>query len=472
MAVIQDAFEYGRIPLKPLAYNLKELAQCNELIIDYSGEDANYHIYIVSENDPNKLIDITQVIIDAFFNDNDINTSKFQVFLQNIDSPINLQDLLTEIYNKLLFKESEDFNPEDWNKLFKENTHSILLKDNNGNYNLPVTTTNNIYDSEGNSLETLLEDARRIRLSFSKTSIKTTEDNQLSFTFTYPYANYSDFIDIRIGSVSIDDTRYQLVNNIINNQYTTATVTFIDGTLLEKNRKIDILFIYDALAATKLNEVINGADIANKSISIDKLTKTSNLIKNDESSIATSAAVYNLFNLITEIAQTNNSFYTIDENNTNYLKCSIDSTINKMTILTITTIKSKTDLSKIIITQNNIDIEYALNTIDNNIPITTIAAGKTVRIAINTENNRAYLLTDNVYSCKRSKYVYRCRNDGGYTISYTGLNYEPSSIIDVYRNGVKLFEGVDYYIDKSLELISVYVRINEGEIFVFEALTN
>ena len=471
MAVIQDAFEHGRIPLRPLAYKLKELAQCNELVVDYSGENANYHIYIVSEDDPNNLIDITDKIIEEVFNNSNINVNNFEISIDGVS--INLKDLLNEIYNKLIYSESLDFNSDEYYKLFEANAHKIILKDNRSNYIVPATTIDNVYDSNGNTLADRIGEGMP-RISFSSVSIKATTNNQTTFTFTYPCTNYSGFIDIRIGSVYIDKTRYNIVNNMNeDNNYSTATLTFIDDTKIEKNRKIDIFFIYDSISASKSNNIIDGASIANKSISIDKLYKTSDLIRNDSSSIATSAAVYSLFNILTMTVETNNIFWSIDDNITSYLKCKIDENINQSAIITITTINKKTDLSKIVITKDNTDKEYSLKLINSDENITSvIPAGRTIRIIIDDINNKAYLISDNIYSLQKTRYVYTCTEDGGFDISYAGLNYEPTSIIDVYRNGVKLFEGIDYHRNIYAEKIVLYVRKNEGERFVFEALTN
>lgn len=472
MAVIQDAFEHGRIPLRPLAYKLKELAQCNELVVDYSGENAKYHIYIVSEDDPDNLIDITDKIIEEVFNNSNINVNNFEISIDDVS--INLKDLLNEIYNKLIYSESLDFNSDEYYKLFEANAHKIILKDNRGNYIVPATTIYNVYDSNGNTLADRIGEGMP-RISFSSVSIKATTNNQTTFTFTYPCVNYSGFIDVRIGSVYIDKTRYSISNDTDpnNNNYSTATLTFIDDTKIEKDRKIDIFFIYDSISASKSNNIIDGASIANKSISIDKLYKTSDLIRNDPSSIATSAAVYSLFNILAMTSETNNIFWVIDDNITSYLKCNFDRDFDQYAIITITAINKKTDLSKIVITKNNIDKEYSLELINSDENVTSIIpAGRTIRIVINDTNNKAYLISDNIYSLQKTRYVYTCTEDGGFDVSYAGLNYEATSIIDVYRNGVKLFEGIDYHRNTYAEKIVLYVRKNEGEIFVFEALTN
>ena len=56
---INDQYNMGRIPLRPLALTDKANAQTKELIIDYKGDKPTYHIYITDAKDRTKLIDIT-----------------------------------------------------------------------------------------------------------------------------------------------------------------------------------------------------------------------------------------------------------------------------------------------------------------------------------------------------------------------------------------------------------------------------
>ena len=52
-----DQFNMGRLPLRPLSLNDKELAQTKELLIDNLGDDPSYHIYITDSKDRTRLID-------------------------------------------------------------------------------------------------------------------------------------------------------------------------------------------------------------------------------------------------------------------------------------------------------------------------------------------------------------------------------------------------------------------------------
>lgn len=468
MAVIQDNFEHARIPLKPLPYTLKELAQCNELIIDYSGEDATYHIYIASENDSAELIDITQLIINEILPNAKINANQFQIILEGLPQSVSLKDIINEIYSKYLFP--EEFS--NTNLLFGNNVNNTLLKDANDNIYLPITSINNVYDNNGVSLAQRL--LGQTRIAFSMTSIRTQSNNQTSFDFEYPFKNYSEFIDVRIGSVYIDKTRYSIVNNLDqNNDYTTATLTFIDGTELERGRKVDIIFMFDSIVSPSDNYNINGADIINKSVSIDKLVKVSDSYTvNDPTSIASSAALYKLFDLIAFVHDNNDIYWSIDNSNNDYINCTIDKEIYNGAIITITLINQKTDLSKIVINNDiaETSVEYNLYYINDSIT-STISAGKTIRIVVDKTDNKAYLVSEDIYALYKSRIVHTCIDEET-IISYNGLDYNALSIINVYRNGVRLFEDIDYYIDKNNENITLFVRTNEGERIIFESITS
>ena len=69
-----------------------------------------------------------------------------------------------------------------------------------------------------------------------------------------------------------------------------------------------------------------------------------------------------------------------------------------------------------------------------------------------------------------TRYIHTCRDDER-DISYNMLGYEVGSVIRVYRNGVRLFEDLDYSINRQTEIITLFTRTEEGERIVFEAMT-
>ena len=166
----------------------------------------------------------------------------------------------------------------------------------------------------------------------------------------------------------------------------------------------------------------------------------------------------------------------IDNNDTNYMNFSTQETISNGAIITLTLLKDKTSFSNIRINDTN----YSLKNIDgSNFRPTKIKAGTTIRILLDTSSMLAYVLSDNIFRNKKVQSVFTCTsdNEGITTIPYDfNSNNDPSSDIIVYRNGVRLFEYIDYTLNSD-NTITLEVRVNgpsasnplsEGERIVFE----
>ena len=473
---LNDQFEYGRIPLKPLAYKNKDLAGTNELIVDY-GEDASYHIYISDSNDPKKLIDITNLIIKEILPNAKINGNQFQINIEGIDDPTSLQDILNFIYKRFTYAEDPngfDYN-EDISKVYDPTTKTVLLRTTDGTIQLPITLADNVYDSSGKSLQERLNNMTR--LGFSISYLRATEENQTEFEFEYPFANYSDFFEIRIGTVYVDKSRYYITNDLDEDgNYTSAKITFINDKI-EIGRRIDILFMYNALAKTDgALEYMAGSNIANASISSIKLEKISDSYTlNDPTSVASSAAIYNLYSDISEVINTNsnNVIWTIDSDTSNnniyvYLNNIPEDTVILANILIRTEKLLTTTLTiETTIDGSRVAYNYPLIYPDGSGLHNNIAPNKVLKVLLNTKDRIAHIVTNAI---RTSRFIRACI-DQETVISYTGLEYSIDSIINVYRNGVRLFEDIDYSINRGGETITLFVRTSEGERIIFEALT-
>lgn len=490
MASINDQFEYGRAPLKPLPYAYKDLAQCNEIIIDYKGDNPTYHIYIADSNDPKTLIDITNLIIKEMFPNAKINANQFQILIEGVKDPTSLKDIINFIYKRFTYPENPNgFNyDEDIDKVLDPSTKSVLLRNTDGTILLPVTTADNVFDKSGKSIEERLNNMTRV--GFGIDYVRATSNNQTEFTFTYPFINYSDFVEIRIGTVYVDKTRYNITNNIDSNgNYTTATLKFIDPDYkIENGRRIDIIFIYNSLAISGGKyEYMYGGNIANGSIITSKLAKVSDSYTlNDSSAVASSAAVYKLFMAMVDSIDNNNgvSIWGIDRSSYDYFICNLNNissnTIKDGSILTITNLNTKSHIiPNLHINLSNSSMTFSLLNLNNTQITSTIKslpAGKTIRVLLDKTNHKAYLLSTNIFSAHKSRLIYTCRYEEEeierYTISYHGLDYNIESIIEVYRNGVRLFEDIDYSIDKFNETITLFTNLNEGERIIFESLNS
>lgn len=392
---VNDQYNMARIPLRPLAFKDKALAQTKELIIDNVGDNPSYHIYISDQKDRTKLIDITELIIKEVFPI--IDADNFKISIEGALDAQNLKFIINYIYKRFLMPDDPNgFNyKNDLDKLYDPLTKSVLLKDTDNTIYLPVTTTDNVFDSAGRSLQERLDNM--IRVGFSTSYIRATTQSQTSFQIQYPFPDYSDggnYIEVRIGTTYIDSSRYEIIDEKSSDGHVyNATLNLIDEGL-ENGRAINLLFIYNSADTSNgINEYMYGGLLANNSVSINKLEKSSDRYDlADSTSVATSKALFNLYKFCCE------------------------------------------------------------------------ALGLTPSGSTGTAGS---------YKTSSARYVYTIKNDKENTISFSGLSYiagEEHNIF-VYRNGVRLFESIDYSINIANKNITVYVNTEQYEKFVFEYIT-
>lgn len=499
---LNDQFEHGRIPLKPLPYSNKELSQCNEIMIDY-GENGTYHIYIVHHSDPTKYIDITSLIIKEMLPKAEINANQFTITIEGSDNPVSLQDIINFIYKRFEYADDKSgfIFDRDKDKLFDPSTKTIILRTTDGTYQLPVTTADNVYDKDGNSIQDRLD--QMTRLGFDTSYITATENNQKEFNFNYPFKNYSDYMEVRVGTTYVDKSRYVITKIYEGNttNYSTAKLTFLDESI-EKGRTITIFWMYNSYNIS--NENINhtsGSVIADRSITIDKLQKASNsFVLDDSSSVATSKAVSDLYNNIINAIDSSNkhiNYYLESEitaqNPTNIMikipsSVDVDDYLEGITnnggLLTIALSyehgSSGFDHGLSVSIYNGHDTRRMFLYMPDKVTmIRTLRINKVIKLIIdyNRNNditgrdfkNKAILINQSGALNKPTKYTYTCI-DQETEISYEELNINNGDIMYVYRNGVRLFEDLDYSINEISKTITLFVRTEEGERIVFELI--
>lgn len=560
---VNDQFYMGRIPIKPLPFKNKEDSQCNEIMIDY-GENGTYHIYITHHSDKTQYIDITNRIINEMIDAAHINADMFTISIDDIDVPQLLRDIINFIYKRFVYPDNIDgYDPTtDGYKITGKNAKSVLLKNKDGTYILPVTLASNVFDEYGNALQDRLDNITKIACSTD--TITATEDNQTVFTLKYPFKNYPDYVELRIGGTVISKNRYQLTNNYDeNNDYTTATITFINESI-ENGRTIDVLFIYNSLVLPEKKFIgMSGVNIADKSIPYTKLEKISDSYTYpDLSSVASSKALNDLYELIIDRVHTTKLGYKrellkavtpeqtsfefdypyrnyvdyigvyiggtyIDENrytitnkydsNNNYyggtIKFNSESIENNRTIEllfiyndpnssiqhnfidesdTNGVIKVKSfdkikdgDTIKVVLRSNkkssvDFQVVYSMNNSEYNgftskiyyandeLPIRGYRANTTLTLLY--KNNKLYLMNPKSNEITTNRDVHLCV-DQEYIIPYSNLNYYNGDIINVYRNGVRLFRDIDYSMNENDETITLFVRTEEGERIIFETIS-
>lgn len=400
-----DQFNMARIPIRLLSYKDKELAETKELLIDNIADGDNeptYHMYIVDDKDRTILIDLTEMIIKEAFPT--LNADNFNISIEGLLDPQKLKDIINDIYKHFLFPEDEngfDYE-EDYEKIIDPNTKSVLLTNKNGNIFLPITTTANIFDSTGSTLEDRLNNMSRV--GFSTGYVRAENNGQSVFDFDYPFPDYlelGNFIEVRIGSVIIEKSRYEITekSRSSDGHVYGASIRLLDQGL-EINRAVNLLFIYNSAdIGNGGTQGIYGGLLANGSVSTMKLEKVSDRYDlPDSTSIATSQALCNLYNYILSSGAGSGG-------------------------------------------------EGSSGVVSNvkNLKIQTNRFVKTTQE--DKENNN--------------------------TISYNGLsmsNYNTDELF-VYRNGIRLFENLDYSINRNNKTITVYVNIEKFETFVFETQT-
>lgn len=468
----KDQFDMKRLPVRIISYKDKELAQCRELIIDYDGEKPSYHIYIVDKDDRTKLIDITNLIIKEGFPNAEVNADNFQVTIEGLVNAEKLRDILNDIWSKFIFPEDKNgFNyEEDISKVTGPNAKDILLTDSSGTIILPITSADNVYDKSGKTLQERLDSMTRI--AFSTSYVRATVNKQSVFTIEYPFPNYhlgTNYFELRIGTVFIEKSRYEVTNNVASDgRVHTATIRFLDDTV-EIGRAINVLYIYNSLAASDGdNKYMSGAQLAIGSIPSSRLERVSDRYDlNDSTSIATSKAVYLLYTLmLTSIGSSSGLIASCKDtiNNGSVIGISGSYALSDgFIIYTSSTANTKAGL-KVQVNGTQYPIYAGTELIKNTIP-----AGTPITLTYSASKNAFYVKSMYDYKIRTNRYSYIAR-DRETTISYHGLSYETGDQIFVYRNGVRLFESIDYSINNGAETITVFVRTEADERFVFESM--
>ena len=466
---LQDVFEYGRAPIKPLAYENKDLAQRGEFMVDHAGDHPSYHLYIVDPEDETKIIDITAYMVKEAFG------NSITVHIDGMEEPMTLHDLMNFIYKRFTYPDDPNgFRLErDRSKVLDPTTQVVLLQDVDDIHYLPVTRVDAIFDEYGNTLKDLLESLTH--LGFSTDYIQVAEEGQFIFEITYPFLNYSqygNFFELRCGTVILDKTRYQVIDTVDEdgNVYG-ATITFFNEKF-ELNRRIDILYIYNAQGALPGFKALDGGQIAYHTISSSKLEKVTSLYTvPDETAIFTAKGAYDLYHdFIRAINDSSDAcVYVLDHaEEANKIDVNIvpDTVFLSMKFIVVNALMNTTKTSDITLTVTYGDSNNQYNKVYTiNVP-GGIPKGRMLKLLVNYSEARVLQITE--YHTSVNRYIYTCQ-DQEITIPYRDLSYNINSFVKVYRNGVRLFEDLDYTNNKEEEVILLTVRTEEGERIVFEA---
>ena len=469
---LQDNFDMSRIPLRPLAYENKALAFTHELLVDSTGENPTYHIFITDPEDNSKFIDLSAMILKEGLDSKDLT-----IKIDGVDEPLALNELIAYIYKRFLhINDIGGFRVDrDMPILFDKDNKNVLLQDINGSIVFPVVRTESVFDSSGISLKDKIDAITH--LAYTRDVLIAEIDNQKVFNGTYPFLNYpivGNYMEFRKDGLVISPDRYHITDktntegDVYGFNLSFPLETFPIGS------KIEILYLYNTESVSDTIPAIDGHKVTSKSLSTAKLEKVSdNYMLNDSSSIASSKAVFNLFRHISDAmsAVGGDSFFVKDMSTTNQtIIISMTNEnfhfTNNYVMLHILTASSKMDDVTLRILYNNNGYTVTKE-LELSLPEGGIGANRMLRVLVNDQE--AVLFDVATIKLNRGRYTHFSYPDEK-DISFADLDYDQSTgLIDVYRNGIKLFEDIDYSINYMKQTITLFVPTTASEKIIFES---
>ena len=326
-------------------------------------------------------------------------------------------------------------------------TKATIMKD--GKRIAPLTTANNTYLESGETVEAKLKQMGVIATSF-RTHLVT--ETKKRFPIPVPFDNYFDMPNaflVHIGTNYIYPNRYSIDGNDI-----------VFNEPVEMNRSINYTFIYNTKAPTVAGMInnIDGSLINRGSIPTDRMANVSDSpFLNSSSSVATSASVKTLFDLLVALC---------DEKNI------ISRAIAKPIATTTSALSLEVPEGYTLADGNIIAVRFRANmpangdlvVNDRTIPVYKSVASKLEAgdITQNDElflqydavHNRFYITNGMPYRMDTYNKVYTAPTDNISTISFSDASYLPGvDYMEVYLEGLKLVKDVNYRIDENAKAI-------------------
>lgn len=326
-------------------------------------------------------------------------------------------------------------------------TKATIMKD--GKRIAPLTTANNTYLESGETVEAKLKQMGVIATSF-RTHLVT--ETKKRFPIPVPFDNYFDMPNaflVHIGTNYIYPNRYSIDGNDI-----------VFNEPVEMNRSINYTFIYNTKAPAVAGMInnIDGSLINRGSIPTDRMANVSDSpFLNSSSSVATSASVKTLFDLLVALC---------DEKNI------ISRAITKPIATTTSALSLEVPEGYTLADGNIIAVRFRANmpangdlvVNDRTIPVYKSVASKLEAgdITQNDElflqydaiHNRFYITNGMPYRMDTYNKVYTAPTDNISTISFSDASYLPGvDYMEVYLEGLKLVKDVNYRIDENAKAI-------------------
>lgn len=477
MANVQDQFWHGRIPIRPLAFKNKSVAYTNELIIDY-GADGNYRMYMTDSNDPEVLIDLTEKIANIV-SERGIKVADAEVEIEAGESK-PLKEILAEILHYILkADENTGFDySRDFSKVVAPSTISSIISDGGQRAILPITLADNVFFKDGSTMQE--HHSNLTRFTVSSQDITVLSNNTLTYQFNYPHEDYNDYFEVRVDGRTIDKTKYSIKNLMNGTHFSAGAVTFINnpGFSTDHNSVITVLFMYNGLAykdATR--KYMDGKIISVNSIPTSRLEKISDSYTlNDPSSIASSKALYdmgrNLNDTVASNADNTAYFYDFGEENVIEFRSNLIFPLEKPVFLCNVLLASNKTFDATVTVRNGYkDMVTGIPIVDASGKDITrgLPRGKIIQLLWVKEDNNFKLVSTDLSQLRSNRLVRKCL-ESETEISFDTLAYPVGASFSIYRNGLRLFEDVDYSIDYATQKINLFNATEENEVVVIEVL--
>lgn len=342
-------------------------------------------------------------------------------------------------------------------------TKATIMKD--GKRIAPLTTANNTYLESGETVEAKLKQMGVIATSFRSHLVTETKKR---FPIPVPFDNYFDMPNaflVHIGTNYIYPNRYSIDGNDI-----------VFNEPVDMNRSINFTFIYNTKAPTVAGMInnIDGSLINRGSIPTDRMANVSNSpFLNSSSSVATSASVKTLFDLLVALCDEKNIISRAiakpiaDSTSALALELPEGYTLADGNIIAVRFRANMPANGDIVVNGRTIPV---YKSVASKLEAGDIAQNDELFLQYDAVSGRFYITNGMPYRMDTYNKVYTAPSDNISVISFSDASYLPGvDYMEVYLEGLKLVKDVHYRIDenaKSIQLIDFTMETGQVMEFV------
>lgn len=341
-------------------------------------------------------------------------------------------------------------------------TKATIMKD--GKRIAPLTTANNTYLESGETVEAKLKQMGVIATSF-RTHLVT--ETKKRFPIPVPFDNYFDMPNaflVHIGTNYIYPNRYSIDGNDI-----------VFNEPVEMNRSINYTFIYNTKAPTVAGMInnIDGSLINRGSIPTDRMANVSNSpFLNSSSSVATSASVKTLFDLLVALCDEKNIISRAiakpiaDSTSALALELPDGYTLADGNIIAVRFRANMPANGNIVVNDRTIPV---YKSVASKLEAGDISQNDELFMQYDAVHGRFYITNGMPYRMDTYNKVYTAPSDNISVISFSDASYLPGvDYMEIYLEGLKLVKDIHYRIDENAKSINLIdFTMEAGQVMEF-----